>query len=220
MSVSSEVQRARANIRWQKHRAGVSQANDQHKLTPEQHATLMAGLRQGMDVILAALDAAGMRGIVRTTPTDLLRQRVPGGDRTAGDGSHRGSISYKTPSGKKKSFIPESHFGLPAEVLPESIWKRAERRLEAEGPDAPDGYWARKTRLYQAALEECVEDCERPELKARQILTLISMFHSMKDVYLRKGETAKRITREEEEAMEAEVANLSDEELLKLEKGE
>jgi hypothetical protein len=105
------------------------------------------------------------------------------------------------------------HNQLPA-VVPEvntPLFIRAKARMAKErSKDLPAGYWGRKQRLYLAAMEEAVEETRD------EMYRIVGLAHLMKEVgnMLRgRGEMARRITEEEERAMEAAVEAMSDEEL-------
>ena len=91
------------------------------------------------------------------------------------------------------------------------LFVRAKARMERErGKDLPDGYWGKKQRLYFAAVEELVDDTKDEMYK------IVAIAHLMKETgaMLRgKSEMARRITEEEERAIEASVRAMSDEEL-------
>ena len=80
------------------------------------------------------------------------------------------------------------------------------------GKELPEGYWGKKQRLYFAAMEEVVEDSKD------EMYRIVAIAHLIKETgaMLRgKSEMARRITEEEERAIEAEVAAMSDEEMAR-----
>ena len=78
--------------------------------------------------------------------------------------------------------------------------------------DLPTGYWGKKQRLYFAAMEEQIESTTDDMYK---IVGLAHLLRATGNMLHNRGEIARRITEEEERAIEAEVAAMSDEELAR-----
>ena len=177
----SEVNRARVNERWRRARAAG---------TPIPSGTRQAGRKAKADLTPEQQLAIWEKLCAQAKEAGILpAPRLPD--------VHR---------------VKHSAGGQVAPVTPElnaPLFVRAKAWMERKrGKELPEGYWGKKQRLYFAAMEEVVEDTKD------EMYRIVAIAHLIKETgaMLRgKSEMARRITEEEERAIEAEVAAMSDE---------
>jgi hypothetical protein len=185
----SDMQRARVNARWRKARgegtvARVRSSKVRHKVSAANVAAIAEVFERGLKQIQEQLAAAGL------SPTQLpVLSRI--------NRSRKSEVGVAVPA-----VVPEVN-------APLFIRSKARMRRE-RGNDLPTGYWGRKQRLYLAAMEEAIEETKD------EMYRIVGLAHLLKEtgnMIRGRGEMACRITEEEERAIEAEVAAMSDEEL-------
>ena len=186
-NASSEMQAARSHQRWAKPNVraatGTRQARVQNKLSAAQVTAISAVFAKGIKQIQQELVSQGL------SPTQL-------------------PVLSRVKRSNKSGAV------LPAPIVPEvtaPLFARAKARMAQErGDDLPDGYWGRKQRFYFAAMEEQIESTTDDMYK---IVGLAHLLKETGNMLRNRGEMAKLISEEESRQLEAEVRNMSDEEL-------
>jgi hypothetical protein len=186
----SAVQRARAEERWRHTPPGNAQPRNSKRVAKAAKVSVAqqaAFIEQARQIHKLIEALASSVGITPTRLPDINRVT-----RRRGPHNHLPTV------------VPEVNTPL---------FIRAKARMAQErGKDLPAGYWGRKQRLYLAAMEEAVEETRD------EMYRIVGIAHLMKEVgnMIRgRGETARLISEEEERAIEAEVAAMSDEELAR-----
>ena len=100
------------------------------------------------------------------------------------------------------------------------IWERVVQRMAEQGPGAPTDYWGRHLLKNILALELYAEVYEAADQTEKAVQISMVLLKHIKEIYLAKAPGAAcQPSADENAAMEAEVAAMSDEELKRADKG-